>query len=169
MRHRHKPFLRSLQNDTQAGIATYVLIMFGLAFMLYLFGFNSMYNQWTINSDINGETKQGPIHINDSEMNKGSFITTIMNPLSLFTAATLGIVGISLIVGWFTKSTATILTYAIPAIILIALNIFVFPINTITDEMGTFNTAAFPLTGFILILFNLFYILAIIDFIRGPS
>ena len=169
MRHRHKPFLRSLQNDTQAGIATYVLIMFGLAFMLYLFGFQSMYSQWTINSDINGGTDQGPIDINNPEMNKGDFITTLLNPLTLFTASAIGIGALALIVGWFTKSTATILTYAIPAIILIALNIFVFPINTLTDEMGTFNTAAFPLTGFILILFNLFYILAIIDFIRGPS
>lgn len=166
---RHKPFLRRLQDDTQAGIATYVLIMFGLAFMLYLFGFTSMYNQWTTNSDITGETDQGPIDINDPEMNKGDFLTTLLNPLTLFTASAVGIGVLALIVGRLTNSTATILTYAIPIIILIALNIFVFPINTITDEMGTFNTASFPIAGFILILFNLFYILAIIDFIRGPT
>jgi hypothetical protein len=168
MKHR-RHYLRKLNQDTHAGIATYVLIMFGLAFMLYLFGFTSIYDQWSHNSNINGSTDQNPNSISDPNLNQGGFIETLMNPLNLLTAGAIGATGLFIIIGWFTKSTSTVLQYAIPAIILIALNIFVFPINTITDEMGTFNSNAFPIAGFILILFNLFYILSVIDFIRGPT
>jgi hypothetical protein len=165
-----KTTLRRLQDDTHAGIATYVLMMLGLAFMLYLFGFTSMYTQWSAASSINGTGDNNESALTDPNINQGGdLIENLMNPVNILVAAGAGLIGIG-IISWFMGHGSTVVwQYAIPAIILIALNIFVFPINNMLDETGALNTNAFPITGFLLFLFNIFYLLAVVEFIRGPT
>ena len=150
--------LRKLNTDTHAGIATYVIIMFGLAFMLYLFGFQSMYNSFAT----------GDNTATQDELNSGGFIETLMQPLNLLTIGAVGVTGAALLIGWFTKSTAAILTYAIPALILIGLNIFVFPLSDISNHTSSFVVSGVPIISvFLISFFNLFYILSVVEFIRG--
>lgn len=161
--------LRRLFNkNSDAGITTYIIIMFGMAFMLYLFGFTSAYDQWKGGSDINGSTGTN-INITNPNLNMGNIvIQLLMNPLVIL-GSTMGVLlGIGL-VGRFTGAGTTIWQYAIPGVILVALNIFVFPIGNMTSDFNSLNSIDFPITLFLILFFNLFYILAVVDFIRGPT
>jgi len=163
-----KPFLRRLHDDSDGSIATYVLIMFGMSFMLFLFGFTSMYAQWSNNADIN-DTSGGSTGLAEPTINQGGFIEQIMNPINILAAGIAAIGGLVLITWFMGKGSTVVWQYAIPAIILLALNIFVFPISAVADEVASLSLVGFPIAGFLLIFFNLFYILAVIDFIRGPT
>jgi len=168
---KHKtPYLRKLQNNTEAGIATYILIMLGMAFILYMFGFTSMYSQWSGDSNINNGTQQSNISITEETLNKGGFIEQIMNPINLLSIGAAGLVGIGIIAWFMGKGSTVIWQYAIPAMILVALNIFVFPLSDITAHTNQFTVNGVPvIAAFLIAFFNVFYILAFVDFIRGTT
>ena len=155
--------MRKLSTDHEAGIATYVFILFGTSFMLYLFGFTSMWNAYSI---INLTGDGSSIPLANEGLNLGvRFISMITDSLYalLITAGTGALILIAF--AKFGGASTTLWQYIIPAILLVVLNIFVFPIDSISKELTI--GGEIPISLFILLFFNLFYVLAVIEFIRG--
>jgi hypothetical protein len=157
---------RTLKDDTTGGIAAYVLIMFGMAFMLYLFGFQTMYGTYMSSANVtSGGTN---MQLSNPLMNQGlGIIQLLLTPMG----AMLGLAGAGTLVGSFLLfrflgAQTVFFQYVIPAVILIALNLFIFPINDMANELNPFGLVTS--TGLIA-FFNIFYILAVVDFIRGPT
>ncbi len=161
--------IRKLKIDTDAGsLATYAIIMFGMIFMLYLFGFTSL---WTAYQATELAGQEGTIPLSDPVLNAGvnliGLITSSIEVLVVSTATAIGLIAIFI----FARGAAsTILTFLIPIILLVVLNVFVFPLSGMSDAL-IFADAPFPtaiITTGLIIFFNLFYILAVLEFIRGP-
>ena len=159
-----------MNNNYGSSIATYAVIMFGMIFILYLFGFTNMWDAYQT-TQLSGES--GNISIDNMALNAGmnliGLITSSLIAIFATTGAIITLLLVSLIGG--RKATATVLTFLIPAMILIVLNVFVFPVGNLVTDL-TFANEAFTgtiITSGLLIFFNLFYILAVIEFIRGPS
>lgn len=170
-------YMRKLNNEVNAGITTYVIIMFGMAFMLYLFGFTSMFGSYTGTTtepisggaNVTNETGENK-DIVDPNMNQGTdFIQMIISPISALA------MGGALIGGFlifrFLGASTVYFQFVIPAVILMALNIFVFPIQDISNHTSMFAVNGISIVSiFLIAFFNLFYILAVVEFIRGvPS
>jgi hypothetical protein len=157
--------MRRITNDTHAGIATYVFILFGLSFMLYLFGFTNMWDAY-LQANITGNGSS--IAITDEGLNLGiNLLFMIAN--SIYSLLVLGVsVGIIAILLVFFRSNTTIWQYVIPIILLVILNIFIFPVSALSNEFK-WVPEGIPISTFLIILFNLFYVLAVIEFIRGGS
>lgn len=159
---------RRLNNNTDAGIATYILIMFGMSFILFLFGFTTMFDAYQASTIEGTDTDMA---ITDPSLNTGvHFIGILMSPIGALTTAG----GIAALIGGFLifrfmGASNVYYQFVIPAIILIALNIFVFPISDITTHTQGFNAFGFGASTFLLIFFNIFYILAAVEFIRGGN
>ena len=157
---------RMFKEDSNGGIAAYVLIMFGMAFMLYLFGFQTMYGTYMTNANVTsgGSTME----LSNPLMNQGlGIIQLLLTPMG----AMLGLAGAGTLIGSFLLfrflgAQTVFFQYVIPAVILIALNLFIFPINDLSNELNPFGlvTSSAPIA-----FFNIFYILAVVDFIRGPT
>lgn len=168
------------QMNDSASIGTYVLILFGMTVVLYMFGFtNSMMGPGGYLSDasVNGT------NLTDSNMQQAN------NPLAMFVNALVnfmknnvlnlgvGIAGvvITLVLAKFAglEGVITAITnYLIPIALLgIVLNLFVFPLSSLDAELGgmTFwagTSYAVPLSWFIIMFFNLFFVLAVLEYIR---
>lgn len=163
--------IRKLKDDnTASALATYVVIMFGMIFIMYLFGYTSMwgaYSETMITSET-GETYAITNPIVDWGINIISMIASSLHALLIVGASSIALIAVFI----FAKNVAaTALTFIIPAMLLLMLNIFVFPISGIRDALE-FADAPFGttiITGGLVIFFNLFYILAVIEWIRGPS
>jgi hypothetical protein len=144
------------------------MIMFGMIFMLYLFGYTNIwtaYSTTTIganNTAISDPTTAFGVNILDS------IAKMLADPktLGILGGSFLTIAGL-LLFGWFTKTTATILQFLIPVIIMIALNIFIFPIGNLSADLSFM--AGFGITTALFLFFNLFYILSVIEFVRGNA
>lgn len=160
------------QNKTGSALATYVVIMFGLIFIMYLFGYTSLWNSFS-QTQIQTETTSVPI--TDPIIDGGiNILTLLFNSIAnLQILIVIGSAGaaVLLLAIFAPKILASLVPFLIPAFLLIILNIFIFPISGISDALffadAPFNTAI--ITGGLIVFFNLFYILAIIEFIRGPS
>ena len=166
---KHKHHLRRLNDDTKAGIATYVLIMFGMAFILFLFGFQTMFTAYTGNANIQNDSGTN-ISITNRDLNQGNtLIQLIMSPISILSISAGALIG-GFIIFRFLGSTNVYFQYVIPAVILMALNIFVFPVGSLYDETSNLTIYGISIISiFLIALFNIFYILAAVDFIRGPT
>lgn len=156
--------LRKLKNNETAGVATYFLIMLGLMFMLYLFGFTNMWSsyQTLTSSSLESSSSQFGADI------LGNLANAFADP-DTYAWAGVGIVATlgAVIVGKLTGTLSTILTFLIPILLLVILNIFVFPINALSAETQALSVGGISIAVFLLIFFNGFYILAVLEFIRG--
>jgi hypothetical protein len=158
-----------LNDNVQAGVATYVLIMFGMVFILYLFGFTNMWSAYQIQS----MNSSGGTPITNSAENFGfnvidMIVRALMNQNNwgLLAGGVLGGLFI-LIVGKLTNTLGVILTFLIPVVILIALNIFVFPLSGLSEDVGFMDASGAVITGGLFAFFNIFFILSIVEYIRG--
>lgn len=157
--------LRRLRRNTSGGVTTYVMIMMGMIFMLYLFGFTNLWSDYTA-VKLGDNTSLADPSIATGVNILGSLINIITGENGIILGlGTLSIAAL-LIVGWLTKSTATLLQFVIPIFILLALNIFVFPLNHLTTDIGFMGVGV---SSFLFIFFNAFYILAVIEFVRGNA
>lgn len=165
-----QPYLRCLKRlrpDTTGGMTTYVMIMFGMIFILYLFGFTSIwgtYSSITVganNTAISDPTVAFGVNILSSLAN------TLTDPktMGVVGGGLLALAGL-LVFGWLTNTTATILQFLIPVLLMIALNIFIFPIGNLSADLMFMDVG---ISAFIIIFFNLFYILSVIEFVRGNA
>lgn len=151
-------------NDDSGSVASYVMIMFGMTIMLYLFGFESMWTAYQNAANGNIATSI----FSSSEQFFGNILELFTSSIKgMIVGGTIGIFGaIALYVAF--KNNSAIWQYIVPIIILAGLNIFVFPVSVVTDQFafGDLNTfLSLGLLGF----FNIMYILAMIEFIRGGA
>jgi hypothetical protein len=158
-----KRLLRKLNTDTNAGITTYVLIMFGMIFILYLFDFSSMWGTY-IQTQVGGQDVTNSSFQSQPDF-MGIIIKTIQDNI-VFAAGGLAAAVFAIVIGKLTDTTATVLQFLLPVLLLVALNIFVFPFNSMHDvDMGFMS--ALSISTFLFAFFNICYILAVVEFIRG--
>ena len=62
---------------------------------------------------------------------------------------------------------ATVLQYLIPVMLLVVLNIFIFPLSGLEKTVGFMDATGVSFTIFIFGFFNLFFVLAVLEFVRG--
>jgi len=157
----------------RAGLSTYVFLLFGLTLVFYMFGFHSVwdtYSNYTLLTDEEGVNKTNITNPEYFQPGTGKTKTMFSNLGSMILAG-LGLLGggaiLTFIVGRFTGGTTVYLQYLFPIVLLVVfLNVFVFPIAQITDQTQQINTV-FPVSYVLAAFFNLILILAIIEFVRG--
>jgi len=164
------------RSEMQGGITTYILLLFGMSFILYLFGFKSMLGLPGVstgyfnNASINGSLITNPNLLSGGDL-LGLFISSIQNHATMFligggAVAVLSFIAVKYLFGEGTAS--TIMSYLIPLIFLILImNLFVFPIATMQADLQSYNLVGLPATAGLFAFFNLFLILAIVDFVRS--
>lgn len=162
--------LKQLWNSQlPGGITTYILLLFGMGIMLYMFGFKSFMDGYFANGSVNGTPITDPNLMGSSNPLDILFKVLQQNAGILLGAGIVSVlagIGARLIFGSGTVS--TVVTFLIPVMFLVVfLNLFVFPIATMQADLQSFNIAGFPATLGLFAFFNLFLILAIIDFVRG--
>ena len=174
-----KKIFHMFRKNTNAGISAYVMILFGMIIMMHLFGYVSMWEIYSDSASAKGVDEEGAdtsLDIFDIShpINMGtSFIRLVTSSIYATLVSVATITGLFIIGYWFRTNTA-IWGYIIPAIMLVVLNIFVFPISELSKDMSPLDAAFTEFTGFsitiiLLAFFNLFYLLAVIEFIRGGS
>ena len=177
---------RDIHDDTNAGLTAYTMILLGMTIMLFLFGFTTMWDTYT-NSDESGAKISGgitdelsesydeeSIPVTDPALNMGyNFLNLLANSIFATLLGGVAIAGTLVILFLFRKNTA-IWQYVIPIILLVILNIFVFPISALKGDMSVYDalfvsTLGFGFTTILIIFFNVFYILAVLEFVRGGT
>lgn len=165
----------------KGGITTYVLIMFGMGLMLYMFGFHSTMQTYLGSSDITGTGNVNGTSITDPNMQttennplfmivKGIADLTTNNPLLIGgTLATLIIGGIIARIAGINLN--VIYGYLVPIFILgVFLNIFVFPVDSLNNALANMVIPpGLPISWVLIGFFNLFFILAVLDWVRGGT
>lgn len=160
---------RLLHSDSDAGVTTYVMIMFGMAFMLYMFQFQSMWTAFSGNASVVNETSQITLSSDPGAYIIANLVNLIISSWEIILvggAATVGAFVLFYFLGG-KEGISSALQFIIPAILLVALNIFVFPLKGVEDSLQFANAINIPVTTALVIFFNLFYILAVVEFIRG--
>jgi len=179
--------LRVFKKNTDANLTAYVMILFGMIVMLYLFGFTNMWSIYTgteeggvvltegVTDNPNTDEEayaEETTGITDPTLNIGNKIFNMMtNSIYSILLSGATIVG-TIAFLWFFRKNSAVWQYAIPIILLVVLNVFVFPISALQGDMAPMDalfadTAAFSFTLILIIFFNLFYILAVLEFVRG--
>ena len=176
--------LGKLSKNNHGAISTYVMLLFGMIIILYMFGYTSMWTQYSNNAEISGTGVEGDDQHQTDEstsifdvsnpLNMGITLLTIMTSsiyATLVSGAT--ILGTFVLIWWFRDNPA-IWSFIIPIILLLILNIFIFPISELGSDMATLDAvftkpAEFSFTIILLGFFNLFYILSVIEFVRGGN
>jgi len=157
----------------RAGLSTYVFLLFGLTLVLYMFGFQTVWETYSDYPLLTDESGVNKTNITDPEyFQPGTGKTnTIFSNLGSMILAGLGLLGggaiLTFVLGRITGGTTVYLQYFFPIVLLVVfLNVFVFPIAQITDQTQQLDTV-FPVSYVLAAFFNLLLILAIIEFIRG--
>lgn len=177
---------RKLSNNTDASLTAYVMVLFGMIVMLYLFGFSSMWDVYTGTDEGGVVLTEGVTEGADTDSPTYEERTVdLTNPLNvgftifdmLLSSIYSTLLGAVTLVGtlaflWFFRNNQAIWQFIIPIILMIVLNIFVFPISALQGDMAPMdavfaNTIGFSFTLILIIFFNLFYILAVLEFVRG--
>jgi len=158
-------------------VSAFVMIMFGLIAVCYLMGFTSAWTAYTSqdpdpggDADVIDVTKPdefgADFSIGDMMIQgiEGLFRSAEENPV-------LAIIGtIATAVGMYIigkAGGAQAFAYIIPIILItIFANIFIFPIEPLSGEMH-WVAGTVPIDMILIVFFNLFMFLAIIDFISG--
>lgn len=162
-----------IQRPIHGSVTTYVLILFGLTVSLYMFNFTNTASLYLENSSVEN------INITDPSLTtQGNPIAWIIELIGSFMGENLllvvgGVGGIitAMIIGWVAHIDLSIFySYIIPIAILgVFLNLVIFPIQPISNELATFTISGISLSTILVIMFNLFFILAIIEYIRGTN
>lgn len=177
-------FKKLLTKQDDAGLTAYAMILLGMTVMLFLFGFTTMWNVYTnadeggaeITASITDESSDTNVEesmdISDPTLNIGvTLLNMILNSIFSTLLGTVSVVGAFVVIYLFRNNSA-VWQYIIPIILLIVLNVFVFPIAALEGDMSVYDavfyaTIGFGFTTFLVIFFNLFYLLAVVEFIRG--
>lgn len=164
--------MRRFRKDRDAGVTTYVLIMFGMIFIMYLFGFTNMYDSYNqISLGGNGSSMQLNNTAPDEQFGFNIIDMLIRafteNPL-IYGGTALAALGL-IIVGYLTKTLSTILQFLIPLIILGILNIFIFPLGSLNTHLAFVNIGGLSIASALFAFFNIIYILTVIEFVRGNA
>lgn len=144
----------------KAGITTYVMMMLGFAIMFYLFGFTTIWTNYTDKPAIGDDND---ISITDPTLINENTLLSMKNIL-IGTGGLIAVVGATLLVGYLFGVAGTVLQIIFPLLLLLMCNIFIFPVMPGSE---THINDVFPITAFMIGFFNLWFILAIIEFIRG--
>lgn len=164
----------------QAGLSTYVMIMFGMIVILYLMGFTSAWTAYNAEGRIDADEaldleNESAI---DTEFSLGSMMVDGIkgifegageaigdNPIAAIAATVGALIGMYVIA----KAGASyVFAYLIPIILVtIFANVFLFPIEPISGQM--IYVEGVPLNVFLVVFLNLFMFLSIIEFVRGQN
>jgi len=177
---------RRLSRDDNAGLTSYTMILLGMTIMLFLFGFTTMWDTYT-NSDESGAEVSGgttdietdsydeeTIAITDPTLNLGyRLLNLLTNSIFATLLGGVAVVGTLVFLFLFRKNTA-VWQYVLPIILLVVLNIFVFPISALSGDMSVYDAVIISTLGFgfmtiLIVFFNVFYILAVLEFVRGGT
>jgi len=162
-----------MKKEYRGLLSAFVMIMFGLIAVCYLMGFTNAWDAYTNqeagDSDVNLEDPSefgtdfsiGQMMINGI---RGLFESAEENPVLAVIGTIATVVG-AIVVAKAGGSQA--FAYIIPIVLItIFANIFIFPIAPISGEMH-WVAGAVPIDAILIVFFNLFMFLAIIDFISG--
>ena len=183
-----KNFKRKMKKGIRGGLTVWVMMLFGMIVVMYLFGYTSAYAEYTSRQIVNDETgalgdegnASGNLTRPDTISQSGNIGTWMIEGIkSIFinrddSTNWLAVIGTAI---------ATIATFAlakfaggqyafafiIPIVLFVIFaNIFIFPIGEVATS-GTPLTLKDNMTFQILIVvfFNLFLFLSIIEFVRG--
>lgn len=156
-------------------MSAFVMIMFGLIAVCYLMGFTSVWTAYTDPARIEGDQdinledpsefgadfSVGQMMINGI---KGLFESAEENPVLAIMGTTATVVGAIVVAK---AGGAQAFAYIIPIVLItIFANIFIFPIAPISGKMSWVADTV-PVDAILVVFFNLFMFLAIIDFISG--
>lgn len=166
-----------VRKKVKGGISAYVMIMFGMIVILYLMGFT---NAWASYSDRSIANEEGGDSISDpGAVNPSIGDMMIMGIRGLFTSeggdvnwlTAIG-AGIISLAGLYLASKVGgqyAFAYIIPIVFIVLFsNIFLFPIEPVSGQMHWVGGTV-PLDIILIVFFNLWLILAIIEFVRGPT
>jgi hypothetical protein len=144
----------------KAGITTYVMMMLGFAIMFFLFGFTTIWSSYTSSPAI-GDT--GVDISQTGAVSPNTFLS--INNILLYGVAGGGLIVIgTFILGRIFGVAGTLLQIVFPIYLLMICNIFIFPV---IPGGETHLNDVFPIAGFLIGFFNLWFLLAVIEFIRG--
>jgi len=154
----------------KGNITAYVMILFGMTVILYMFGFTNTMDTYLQDAEVN---ESG---IEDASFNQeanplvwmmevmGAFITE--NPL----VAIGGLAGIILtgLIGRLAHVDMSVFyTYIIPiGLLAVFLNLVIFPI-TPDAQLVAWDFNGLTVSMILIVFFNLFFLLAVIDYVRG--
>lgn len=156
-------------------MSAFVMIMFGLIAICYLMGFTNAWDAYTSSDRIAGDEAVdvtdpnefgADFSIGDMMINgiKGLFESASENPILAIMGTLATAVG-AIIIG--KAGGAQAFAYIIPIVLVtIFANIFIFPIEPITGQLH-WVAGTVPINLILIVFFNLFMFLAVIDFISG--
>ena len=156
-------------------MSAFVMIMFGLIAVCYLMGFTNAWTAYTNTDRISGDqdvnledpTEFGAdFSIGQMMINgiRGLFESAEENPVLAIIGTIATVVGAIVVAK---AGGAQAFAYIIPIVLVtIFANIFIFPISPISGEMH-WVAGTVPVDAILIVFFNLFMFLAIIDFISG--
>jgi len=167
---------RKFKHNTSAGVTTYVMIIFGMVIMMNLFGFTTIYDAYIDHSNIQG------VEVDEDGETVGETETSVVDPdfigIGIFQVMTssiyatlisgASIAGLFILIYWFRNNSA-IWNYIIPIVLLIILNIFIFPVNDVGTELQPFDAVGISFSLMLIAFFNLFFVLAVVEFVRGSG
>jgi hypothetical protein len=172
-----------LQKRMQGSITVYVLLLFGMSIVLYMFGFTNMMGGSTGAGYIDtANLDQTHSNLTDPDLQTGkdsnplyimarSVASFAVNNPWLTIAGIGGLILALVVSGIFLgkETTATFFTFLIPiGILAVFLNYFVFPINTLDENLRHMQLGpGLGVSTVLIMFFNLIFILAIIDFVIG--
>jgi hypothetical protein len=149
-------------HSLDASISTYVMMLFGMTIVLYMMGFQNMWTFWgSQTAAITGEGSSSAGIASPYLFDSATVLIIIIAILSAM------VISYGLVVKYLGGS--QVLAYIIPAALMIAfLNIFIFPVWSVSDEL-LFANNILPLAAFLSAFLNLFLFLGIIEFIRSGT
>ena len=164
-----KRLLRRLTRDTTAGITVYVLILFGMSIMLYFFGFTSMWTDYQKDAKVNETNITDPTYQQNQNSNPLYMLVNLLQKNTLIFGVGLASIVAVAILGWFTRADlSAFYQYIIPiGILAIFLNTVVFPIYPLSNELAKYEIGGVPVSIFLIVFFNLWFLLAIIEYVRS--
>lgn len=168
---------RISQKRLKGSITTYVFLMFGLTVILYMFGFTNMFTayQATASSDTGNQNTNlsNPKFQQDSNplgMLLNSIISFATKNIMLVVGGIAGLVFLGAM-GYFIGGANFSVFYSYIIIIgflAVMLNYFVFPIYKLDEQTRNIELAPGLSISVVLMLFlNLFFILSIVEYVRG--
>jgi hypothetical protein len=153
--------------ELKGGIATWVLMLFGLSVIMYMFGMSSIWTTYSNSAIVtNGSADKANITSSDIIQGKG-ILDWFANPLNLVVASGIGFGVLTVLAFVFTRSGSVCAYIFIIGMLTVILNLFVFPVSEIKSSAVGLDASGIPFTVMLLGFFNLFYVLTIFEVISG--
>jgi hypothetical protein len=155
--------------ELQGGIATWVLMLFGLSVIMYMFGMHSIWDSYATGATVKTDDSGGSEGVTGNTIvESGGVLGWFSNPLNLITAAGAGLAGVIGVLAIVFRASGSVCAYIfIIGMLTIILNLFVFPVSQIQANAQPLDASGIPFTIMLLAFFNLFYVLTIFEVISG--